>query len=136
MKKQIVIAVVLGVLLAASTYAQTTGFFELVKTGTPQQLQAAIDQGADVNARNSSGVTPLMAAAGNNQNPEVITTLLRAGADIEARDGVGWTPLIYAALGNKNPEVTTALLKAGANVKAKDSQGKTAFDYAQYNQRS
>jgi len=48
------------VLLAASTYAQTTNFFELVKTGTPQSVQAAIDQVADLNVRESEGTTALM----------------------------------------------------------------------------
>jgi len=33
-RNRIIVAVVLAVLLAASTYAQTTNFFELVKTGT------------------------------------------------------------------------------------------------------
>jgi hypothetical protein len=49
MKKRIVV-VVLAVLIAASAYGQTTGLFELVKTGTPQDVQAAISKGADVNA--------------------------------------------------------------------------------------
>jgi predicted oxidoreductase len=43
-----VVAVVLAVLLAASAYAQTTDFFELVSSGTPQTVQAAIDKGANV----------------------------------------------------------------------------------------
>ena len=52
MKKRIVVAVVLAVLLAASAaYAQTKDFFELVKTGTPQDVQKAISNGADVNTR-------------------------------------------------------------------------------------
>ena len=39
--------VALVVLTAAvSTYAQTKDFFELARTGTPQSIQTAIDQGA------------------------------------------------------------------------------------------
>ena len=73
MRKRMIIAVALSVLLALpSTYAQTTDFFEVVIAGTPRQVQAAIDQGADINARDSSGMTALMHAAEDSQNPEVI----------------------------------------------------------------
>ena len=133
MKRRIVVAVVLAVLMAASAHAQTTDFLELVKTGTPQSVRAAIGKGADVKARNNVGATPLVFAVWYNQNPEVITTLLGAGADVEAQDVVGKTVLMYAAQFNQNPEVITTLLKAGAEAKAKDKRGLTAFDYAQGN---
>jgi ankyrin repeat protein len=112
---------------------RTMGFFDLVRAGTSQSVQAAISNGADVNARNSYDKTPLMYAAMYNQNPEVITALLAAGADIKVRDKYGRSPLMAAARDNQNPEVITILLKAGADGKAKSSAGKTAFDYAQGN---
>src|SRR5208337_2862450 len=83
-KKQIIVAVVLAVILAASAYAQTN-FFKLVTTGTPQDIQTAIDKGADVNAQDKDGTTPLMDAAAYNENPDAITTLLKAGADVNAQ---------------------------------------------------
>ena len=133
MKKRIVVAVVLAVLLATSGYAQTTNFFELVMNGTPEDVQAAIDKGADVNAPNTVGETPLIVAAGYNKNPKVITTLLKAGADINAQDSLyGSTALIWAAYA-PNLEAITTLLQAGADAKAKSNEGKTAFDYAKDN---
>jgi ankyrin repeat protein len=78
-------------------------FFELVGTGTPQSVQAAINQGADVNARDMYERTPLMLATEYNQNPEVIITLLDAGADVNARDNYVETPLMWAARFNQNP---------------------------------
>ena len=42
------------------------GFLELVKKGTPAQVQEAIDAGADVSTSSSFGWTPLMLAAGGN----------------------------------------------------------------------
>ena len=110
---------------------RTTDFFELVKTGTPQAVQAAINEDTDPNAQDKYGWTPLMYAAGFNPKPEVIAVLLKAGADIETRDKCGATPLMEATSYNPNPEVITALLKAGADAKAKDSAGKSAFYYAQ-----
>ena len=79
MYKGIVLAVVLSVLLTASVYAQTTDFFELVKTATPQNVQSAINSGAEANTPDKDGKTPLMYAAGYNQNTEVTNVLLKAG---------------------------------------------------------
>ena len=122
---------------AAPAYSQTKDFFELVKTGTPQDVQAAISKGADVNAKDTEGYTPLMWAGASNPNAEVITTLLKAGADVNARDSFyDRTALMYAALFSQIPgDVITTLLSAGEDAKVKDNTGKTAFDYAQVNWR-
>jgi ankyrin repeat protein len=133
MKKRMVVAVVLTVLLAASAYAQTTNFTDLVVYGTPQEVQAAIDTGADVNVH-SDYRSALMVAAAYNKNPAVITILLRAGAEMNATDeAYGMTALMWSTRYNVNPEVILTLLKAGADAKAKSDEGKTAFDYAQLN---
>ncbi|MGA2764667.1 MAG: ankyrin repeat domain-containing protein [Spirochaetia bacterium] len=117
MRKRIVLAVVLAVLLAASAYAQT--LVDLAAYGTPQDVQAAIDKGADANAR-SGGRTPLIVAATSNKHPEVITALLEAGADMEARDPYDSTALLWAAINGQNSEVIVVLLNAGADAKAKE----------------
>ena len=121
------------VLLFCGMYLFAQSLFDLVKTGTPEQLQAAIKAGAKLDDRDTIGMTPLMYAAWSNENPDVITTLLNAGAKLDDRDVNGWTPLMYAAQRNKNPDVITTLLNAGADAKAKSIEGKTAFDYAQDN---
>src|SRR5208282_5753614 len=59
-------------------------FFDLVITGSSQRVRAALNTGADVNARNSYGKTPLMEAAEYNPNPESISVLLAAGADLKS----------------------------------------------------
>jgi ankyrin repeat protein len=91
-----VVAVVLAVLMAASAYAQTTDFFELVKSGTPQQVQAAINKGEDVMAGTDIGETALIYAAHYDPNPEVIAALLNAGADAKVKDTDGKTAFDYA----------------------------------------
>ncbi|MGA2766282.1 MAG: ankyrin repeat domain-containing protein [Spirochaetia bacterium] len=118
MKRRIVVAVVLAVLMAASAHAQTTDFLELVKTGTPQSVQDAITKGANTKARDSMGRGPLLVAASNNPNPEVITILLKAGEDINGLDGEGNNCLVWAA--RNNLEVITTLLKAGADVETRE----------------
>jgi ankyrin repeat protein len=112
---------------------QAMDFFELVSTGTPQDVQAAISNGADVNVQSNYGRIPMMEAAKWNPNPEVIIVLLKAGTDVNARDRDGRTPLMFAARYNSNPEVITSLLKAGTDAKAKDNYGYTVFDDAQKN---
>lgn len=76
-----------------------------------------------------------MHAAENNQNPELIATLLKAGANLEANDKDGFTPLMYAAQTNQNPEMIITLLRAGADAKAKNKAGQTVLDCAQYNEK-
>jgi ankyrin repeat protein len=94
--KRNVAVIGLGALVAlSSAYSQTTDFFELVKAGTPQHIQAAIDNGANVKARDKNGGTVLMFAADYNLNPEAISTLLKAGADAKVKDSAGKTALAY-----------------------------------------
>jgi ankyrin repeat protein len=127
MKKQIVVPVVLAALMAASAYAQKT-LVALAMFGTPQDVQAALDTGADLNERDYHDITPLIAAAAYNPNPEVILVLLKAGADIEGRDtAYDSTPLMWAAYTNQNPEATNTLLKAGTDVNARARNGGTAL---------
>ena len=101
---------------------------------TPNQFSRHIDAirkaGADVNAKNIDGKTPLHQAAYFNKNPEVITTLIEAGADVNAKNVVGATPLHAAALINRNPEVLRVLIEAGADVNAKNAVGETPLHTA------
>ena len=102
---------------------------------TVSQVRECLDLGADVNARDKEGWTPLIWAAKNNSNSEVISLLLGAGAEVNAKSKYGWTPLMWAALVDEHPEVVSVLLKAGAEVNAKGRDGVTPLMYAaQYNE--
>jgi ankyrin repeat protein len=108
--------------------SRTGDFFKLVKDGTPEQVQAAIHDGANVNDRDKNGETyggtPLMQAAATNPNPGVIAVLLKAGAKIHERNSYGATPVMFAAA-NLNPEINAALLKAGARIDDRSDNGAT-----------
>ena len=104
-----------------SSLAYSKDIFDIAKNGTPDEIESAVKAGADVNARDKHGLTPLMMAAETNTNPDVITVLVNSGADVNARDKYGRTPLMEAALGNKNPDVITMLLNSGADVNARDN---------------
>ena len=98
----------------------TEEFFE---TATAKDVTACLADGADVGARDESGITPLHWAAVGNQNPAVIQALLAAGADAMVRTESSITPLHRAALFNENLAVTQALLAAGADPMARTESG-------------
>ena len=101
-------------------------FEDLVQHGTPAEVQEAIDRGANVNQRDwNNGATPIVFAAQDNADPEVLEVLVLAGAKLDSRDSRGETPLFDAARSNPNAEVTSFLLKAGARVEDRDKLGRT-----------
>ena len=85
------------------------------RVATAEATAACLEAGADVNARDENGMTPLLFAtwgpggrtpgAPASENPGVVRVLLEAGADVNARDNGGSTALINAA-GGKLLETT------------------------------
>jgi len=87
--------------------------WEAVRGGDAKAVAAALDSGADVNAKNEIGVTALWIAAGKGKQ-EVIELLVKRGADVNARDGIWYqTPLSQAASGG-NAGIVKLLLRSGA----------------------
>ena len=120
-------------LLPVLTWSES--FLDLVKEADAATVQAAIDAGANLEARDDrDGRTPLMYAAWENENPEVVQLLIDAGADLEARDETGRTPLMHAASDNENAEVVQLLLDAGADATATNENGENAWDLIQENE--
>jgi ankyrin repeat protein len=128
--------IVSGVLLAGLFFVPGAGlaamstedFCDVCQEGTPQQIEAAIQAGAEVDAKEEDGRTPLMWAA-NSGNVEALSLLLAAGADVNAKDAARWTPLMYA-VADSNLEAVSLLLGAGADPDMKDNWGQTAKDRA------
>ena len=88
MKKLFIL--VMAQVLSTWAFADGDSFFDLVRTGSPEQVSLAIQAGADVNARDEYGSTVLMFAAYSNENPEVHTVLISAGAEVNTRTLVLW----------------------------------------------
>ena len=106
------------------------------KSAGAREVTWLIKKGADVNAVEEDGKTPLILASESNNNPGVLSALLEKGADINAVDDYyERTPLMYAAFKNSNTEVLTILIDNGADVAMRDYKGKMALNYAYENEK-
>ena len=154
MKSRIVVfcCAVLAVMLGTSgAFADATA--DLLRTvgneySTPKQhvtakrIERLIEAGADVNAKDDSGMTALIRIVGrigwggdwnkgDKDRMEAVKLLIKYGADINAQDNEGHTALMRAAfhLEQHEVELVKLLIKAGADVNIKDNEGKTALMY-------
>ncbi|MBF0285622.1 MAG: ankyrin repeat domain-containing protein [Magnetococcales bacterium] len=111
----------------------------------PKGMEILLQSGANPNAVNKFGKTPLMTAA-HLDRPDAARLLLDHKAEVNARTlkefyECGYevkrghrTALMYAAE-NAGAEMMTLLLKAGADANAKDSQGNDLAFYLAKNPR-
>ena len=90
-----------------------------------EEVRSSFGGGANVNARDDDGRTPLHWAAAVNDHPAVIQVLLDNGANVEAKADQGFTPLHTAASENENAAVIHTLLGNGADIEARTNEGKT-----------
>jgi ankyrin repeat protein len=95
-------------------------------TGIVQRLASA---GADLDAADADGWTPLMHALYRGNTETVALLASTMGARVNVKDRNGLTPLMLAAA-RKSRGFVEQLLKVGADVLLKSSEGDTAIDIA------
>jgi len=92
-------------------------------------MQFLIGKGANVNARDVKGQTPLVVAS-NYGFTEGVELLVSQGARVDESNNAGETPLI-SAVHNRNLALVRVLIKAGASPTRADNSGRSARDYAE-----
>src|SRR5262245_58833885 len=92
-----------------------------IRNADAQAIRTLLDNGADVNARDAKGNTPLILAS-LYASPECVQLLIEKGADANAANKAGATPLIRAAT---NYEKARLLVAAGAKVRVRTALGNT-----------
>jgi hypothetical protein len=116
----------LGRLLAKSPATltgpdQRTALHEAADGAKPEAAALLLQRGAQVDARDGGGDTPLLVAARRGAAP-VIEVLLGAKADANARDARGGTPLMLAVAAQSQPSAEL-LLAHGADATLRNAQG-------------
>ncbi len=100
------------------------------KYGRVEMIQVLLDAGANVEAPDARGRTPLMSAV-QSRNGQAVQTLLANGAYVNAHDpDRGGSALAWASGKFGDLAMVRALLAAGANVNVADQGGMTPLLWA------
>src|SRR5947208_15070131 len=105
-------------IMPAAAAVSSEELCRLIRNGDAAGLSGALAKGADVNAKDSHGVTPLMCSAVVGSADEM-KLLIDAGADVNAKNTFGATALLWAA---GDISKVRLLVDKGADVNAATKQ--------------
>jgi ankyrin repeat protein len=108
---------------ASDEYTDTNALSYAVENNNREMIQLLLSAGANPNATNRRGATPLMYLT-SEANVELIRDLIVAGADLNAHNESGETPLMRA-VAHSSFSVAKELIDAGADINARDESGNT-----------
>jgi len=132
--------------LSKQTAPTTTPLHRAASASDIRTIESLIAGGADVNAKDWHGCTPLHRIAARPSllyrrytlswftqepvpNRDVVAALIGHGAQVNVRDKDGRTPL-HGAVGSGDEDVATLLVASGADVNAADNNGRTPLHAA------
>lgn len=121
----VVVAMFVSMTTAASGGALEDQLRQAAERGNAVEVRAALDQGANIDARNSAGATPLLIATHHN-HVDAAKVLIDAGADVNAKDRIHDSPYLYAGARGHN-EILKMTLSHGADLKSTNRYGGTAL---------
>jgi len=139
MKKVCFIVISLAYLMSLAPGVQAmdvnTQFIDAVRSGNLEKAKSLIAEGADVKAKDKSGVSSLIYATLSG-NEDLVKLLVDKGADVNASSKGGVTPLMAASLNTRNLGIARFLIEKGAKVNVKTKEGMTALKYSTFLQSS
>jgi len=83
------------------------------------RIKKLLDEGKNIEWKNSSGETPLLVAVEKNQF-NIVKLLVERGANVNAKNNDGYTPYLYAQV-NRNNDICNYLKQNGAKISGADS---------------
>jgi len=129
--------VFLSIPLVISLYAMERGVYlnnkllEAALGSGINEVKRLIECGADVNAKNEDGKTPLLNAV-ESGHIDVMSCLIEHRASVNAKNEDGETPLFWAAW-NGQGAVIGCLIGHRADINEKDKNGATSLSFAAWN---
>lgn len=120
----------------SDTVSDGTGLLHAaVRHGSVEMIEYLIQEGADVNARDDDGETPIHVALATGKEYELSRVLLENGADISSRDTDGRTPLHTFF----NPAIACILTRHGSaidDILDPNKYGMTILQYVSWSSKS
>jgi len=113
----------------ARGHRQRTALHVACAAGNAEVAGCLLDAGADRNAADEDGLTPLLEAARHAQ-PAVLARLAQARPDVAAVDAQGRNALVLAAAGDAGPELVRHLIAMGVDPEQRDQDGRRALEHA------
>ncbi|CAH0549306.1 unnamed protein product [Brassicogethes aeneus] len=98
-------------------------------TGNVKIAKVLLSNGADINAQDINGYSPLMFAVIKNHT-ETAEFLINQGADVNLRGSKDNRTALQAAAATGNVEIANVLVSNGADINAQDIKGKSPLMFA------
>jgi hypothetical protein len=109
-----------------------TPLHDAVMNGHIEIARLLLQNGAEVNAKDSDGYTPLHIAA-RNGHVDFLHLLVENGADLEAQNNDGWRALHRAAWMGHLPFIQELISRYHVDINASNYYGTTALSWASLN---
>lgn len=117
-------------LLSLANAEVNKALYDACAEDSVEKILSSIKNGADVNAKDGNGITPLHRAISKKQIT-VAEILIKNSADVNASDKDGKSAL-HRAAHNGSIALAKLLIKKGADVNARDKEGKSPLHRAVY----